>query len=347
MNFSTGYYTIPQMTWMRNSYFTIFIAEEYTGPNQRAGILSGTDANAMFIRLNYTTSVAFQLFSASDENSVVFTAPTSQTRIWSFTYTTADTRSIFVNGSVVQQLALSSNLGATTFLTGVTPSYIGTDGWNIASETYSGKIREILCYQGNMTQANRKIIEGYLAWKWAVNTNLPNTHPYYSSPPISPVNPWTPILTGTRIQGGSYVPSGSLLTNVILNTTGGTAMYQIGPIRTTATSKLLIAASLSMIATSANAVQMTVGRATTSGSPYTGLTNVVSNTSGIPLPISDTQPAYFMAAATTISGQAANLSATVVDTPGAGTFYYTIFASSLPSMSANSSITANLNVVQM
>jgi hypothetical protein len=302
----------------------------------------------MFIRLNYTTSVAFQLFSASDENSVAFTAPANQTRIWSFTYTTADARSIFVNGSLVNQLALASNLGSTTFLTGLTPAYIGTDGWNTGSESYTGKMREILCYQGNMTQANRQIIEGYLAWKWSVNANLPAQHPYYAAPPLSPMNPWAAVLDGSRIKGSSpYISSGNLLTSTIISDAGGTPLYQIGPIVTSASSKLLIVASMSMIASANCTIQMTVGRTTTSGSPYTGLTNVVSGVSGIPLPIAPTLPANFMAATLALTNVASNLNGTVVDEPGAGTFYYTVYASSVPSMVANSTLTVNMNVLQM
>jgi hypothetical protein len=54
-----------------------------------------------------------------------------------------------------------------------------------------------------------------------------------------------------------------------------------------------------------------------------------------------------MATTTTISGKSANLNGTAIDQPGAGTFYYRIWASSVPAMSANTTITANLNILQM
>lgn len=34
------------------------------------------------------------------------------------------------------------------------------------------------------TTSDRQKIEGYLAWKWGLQTSLPVSHPYYSSPPV-------------------------------------------------------------------------------------------------------------------------------------------------------------------
>jgi len=158
---------------------------------------------------------------------------------------------------------------------------------------------------------------------------------------------WNIVLGGSRIVGSSYVPSGSLLSTTITNNSGGTALYRVGPITTTASSKLLITTSLSFIANAANNIQLTVGRTTTNEAPFTDLTNVASGVSGIPLPISSSSPAYFMAATTTVSGQPASVTGNIIDTPGAGTFYYMLYASSVPAMSANSTITASLNVLQM
>jgi len=157
---------------------------------------------------------------------------------------------------------------------------------------------------------------------------------------------WSAILSGERIQGSSpYVPSGSLITSVI--DSSSTQIYTVGPIRTTASSKLLIVANISMIAASANAIQMTVCRYNlTSENIRENKINVLNNTS-IDLPISNTSPAYFMAAKTTVSSEPATLNGTVVDSPGQGRFEYSIWVSSTPAMSANSTITASLNILHM
>jgi len=47
-------------------------------------------------------------------------------------------------------------------------------------------IGEILLYNSVLTTNQRQSIEGYLAWKWGLqSTNLPITHPYYSAAPLS------------------------------------------------------------------------------------------------------------------------------------------------------------------
>jgi len=44
---------------------------------------------------------------------------------------------------------------------------------------------EILCVPGTPTTEDRQKIEGYLAWKWGLEANLPVDHPYKSSAPIN------------------------------------------------------------------------------------------------------------------------------------------------------------------
>jgi hypothetical protein len=49
-------------------------------------------------------------------------------------------------------------------------------------------MKELIFFSSVVTTSQRQQIEGYLAWKWGMQTNLSVTHPYYSSPPgvISP-----------------------------------------------------------------------------------------------------------------------------------------------------------------
>ena len=158
---------------------------------------------------------------------------------------------------------------------------------------------------------------------------------------------WTSTNQASFSSTGTFSATGTIATS-ITNATGGTAMYEIGPITTTGYSKLLITANLSMIAASANEIQLTVGSYIATGATAAQSTNVPSNTTGISIPYSSSSSSvYFMATTTTVSGQSASLCGTAIDSPGAGTFYYRIWASSVPAMSSNTTITANLNVLQM
>jgi hypothetical protein len=78
-------------------------------------------------------------------------------------------------------------------------------------------------------------------------------------------------------------------------------------------------------------IQLTVGRATVSGAAAASSTNIVSNVSPLALPV--TSPSYYMAA---LAEQGdldnnTNLSGFAIDSPGAGTYYYTVWMSSTSS----------------
>jgi hypothetical protein len=60
--------------------------------------------------------------------------------------------------------------------------YIGTRG---SGETgpFTGTFSEILIYNTALTGTQRQEIEGYLAWKWGLQIQLPSSHPYRNSAP--------------------------------------------------------------------------------------------------------------------------------------------------------------------
>lgn len=91
--------------------------------------------------------------------------------------TAADlTRSLGINGNSIGILLGSGTNGAI----------------NTASEIFNGYIGEILLYNGALTTSQKQQVEGYLAWKWSLITNLPKIHPFKNglapfSYPIVPV----------------------------------------------------------------------------------------------------------------------------------------------------------------
>ena len=47
-----------------------------------------------------------------------------------------------------------------------------------------GDSSEIVVIAGNLSSLDRQKMEGYLAWKWGLEANLPADHPYKNTPPI-------------------------------------------------------------------------------------------------------------------------------------------------------------------
>ena len=51
------------------------------------------------------------------------------------------------------------------------------------TENMTGNIFEVVQYNSDLGQTSRQQVEGYLAWKWGLQANLPANHPYKSSTP--------------------------------------------------------------------------------------------------------------------------------------------------------------------
>jgi hypothetical protein len=96
-------------------------------------------------------------------------------------------RTYYANGTANS----SSNPGPYLLINGQVSSRMGSQGSTtftfstaFMSRFFVGNINEVLMFDSTLSTANRQLIEGYLAWKWGIQTLLPNTHPYYSAAPI-------------------------------------------------------------------------------------------------------------------------------------------------------------------
>jgi len=56
-------------------------------------------------------------------------------------------------------------------------------GAGYAGPFLNGVISEVIIYNTALSLSQRRIVEGYLAWKWNFEANLAPSHPYYSAPP--------------------------------------------------------------------------------------------------------------------------------------------------------------------
>jgi hypothetical protein len=58
---------------------------------------------------------------------------------------------------------------------------------NSPGSAFYGTLCELLVYQGDLSIQARQKVEGYLSWKWGIQSNLPTTHPYKTLNPGPPV----------------------------------------------------------------------------------------------------------------------------------------------------------------
>ena len=60
---------------------------------------------------------------------------------------------------------------------------IGGANGAYSGQPWTGDIGEILVYNSYLADADRQKIEGYLAWKWGIQSQLPSNHPYKNASP--------------------------------------------------------------------------------------------------------------------------------------------------------------------
>ena len=60
---------------------------------------------------------------------------------------------------------------------------IGGANGAYSGQPWYGDIGEIIVYNSYLSDTNRQTVEGYLAWKWGLQSQLPAGHPYKNAPP--------------------------------------------------------------------------------------------------------------------------------------------------------------------
>jgi hypothetical protein len=112
----------------------------------------------------------------------------------------------------------------------------------------NGSIAEAVVYTAQLNTTDRQEVEGYLAWKWGLQTELPGIHPYRNSaPPPRPPAPTNVIITrfvaantGVTVTWTAATGITSYIVDFYSNTTpstiGGSLFQTISVATTTATS---------------------------------------------------------------------------------------------------------------
>ena len=89
--------------------------------------------------------------------------------------TTSTGSGLYFNGNVNR-----TTLSNTTFATGSYTDYMGSLNTNYNPFT----LHEYLIYDANITAGQRQRAEGYLAWKWGIQSTLPANHPFKLNAPV-------------------------------------------------------------------------------------------------------------------------------------------------------------------
>jgi hypothetical protein len=108
--------------------------------------------------------------------------------------------SFYIPSRSIQNVNINQNTGTLSILSNGSSKYSGTatltpsDGGSIftlfargdlgTNTTLSANLNEALVFNSALTIEQTQRVEGYLAWKWGIQTQLPAGHPYISSAPV-------------------------------------------------------------------------------------------------------------------------------------------------------------------
>ena len=147
---------------------------------QAAATLLTTSSSPSFSNsTTYLVEFVNTNFSNNSSGTATLTHYQSGTLLGTFTYIATSTTNNYQTGLTTSIGGRASS--ATTY-----------------SEYSAGNFMELLLYNNGVTQTDRQLIEGYLAWKWGLQSSLPATHPYNSSLGVMPFSRpfWSPDISG-------------------------------------------------------------------------------------------------------------------------------------------------------
>lgn len=167
--------------------YTIFVVDRRGNANSATSYWIGASSGILFGYLNGTRiRHTFAVVSDLDAIIPVFANP-DPIRIVSGGYS-GSVRDIVINGTTAASQSFST---ASTDWNNVCIGFLPFGGINTY---YNGQIYEIIIYNNYLSLSQRQQIEGYLARKWGVTSNLPTTHLYRSIPPT--LRQFTPLDIG-------------------------------------------------------------------------------------------------------------------------------------------------------
>lgn len=140
----------------------------------------GTRPNMLNLYKSSTNRIWFSGGTGATDGNTTTVTVTVNTNYIIANYWSPSSTQVNIDGT---SYAASANAPAS--LTANSTLLIGstTTSSTTLTEFWSGTISEVLIYNATLNSAQRQQVEGYLAWKWGLVSNLPSNHPFKNSPP--------------------------------------------------------------------------------------------------------------------------------------------------------------------
>lgn len=176
----SSFFSLPNNTFPTgNNPYTIIVVSSSTLADYHwiigGGVTTGGQAIGLVYYPNGTIENGWWTTNITTASGI---ATANQTSILNAIYDST-TLTTFFNGV---SRASSSSLGTRNSPIG--PNIIGARIDSTSSSVIQalvGNINEIIVFNSSLSSLQREQIEGYLAWKWGLQSRLPTSHPYYST----------------------------------------------------------------------------------------------------------------------------------------------------------------------
>lgn len=187
---------------VNNNYNTTFltyviVARVYAGGGGSSYGMIATDTPGQYGRgIGFTgsgSSYNYQILSENQFTTTTAPTPLGSWTVLSIVFNNTTTSPFNVNGS---NYSVSVGNTAPNNTTGLK---IGIWNPDSAILNTSMEIAETTVYTSALTPFNTQKVEGYLAWKWGLQSNLPTIHPFRSSRPMSNSVFAPPMLSSLRL----------------------------------------------------------------------------------------------------------------------------------------------------
>ena len=183
MNTSAGGIYMAPLTPLTNSvHTTFFIMNMASTPGDGKPMISyAQSSGSLAMRpIDYAFNTFRNLVRYPTNASA--TAPSFLTTFFMGTsYLTTSVIGLLINGG--QQSAITSITTNPATITGFGVGY----SYENTADLFLGNISEVLTYSRALSTSEQQQVEGYLAWKWGLQSSLPTTHPFYNFNPSAPL----------------------------------------------------------------------------------------------------------------------------------------------------------------
>jgi hypothetical protein len=156
------------------------VQNDIASGNVRGAVGSGTRRPALGILTAAPAQNAFALWNPDLDRGAYINNTQTTVPVILYSDAASDDRlgwNIYVDGSNAGQA--NENVSTLNPADIVRIGYTGS-----GSEYWNGDISEVVIASQSLSTSDRQKLEGYLAWHWELEANLPVGHPYASTPPI-------------------------------------------------------------------------------------------------------------------------------------------------------------------